>query len=42
MTATNGSRPLEGVRVADFSWFGVGPIAARTLADFGADVIRIE
>ena len=42
MTATNGSRPLEGVRVADFSWFGVGPIAARTLSDFGADVIRIE
>ena len=35
-------RPLDGVRVADFSWFGVGPIAARTLADFGADVIRVE
>lgn len=42
MTSTNGSRPLDGVRVADFSWFGVGPIAARTLADFGADVIRVE
>lgn len=36
------SKPLEGIRVADFSWFGAGPIAARTLADFGADVIRIE
>ena len=35
-------RPLDGVRVADFSWFGVGPIAARTLADFGADVVRVE
>ncbi len=36
------TRPLEGVRVADFSWFGAGPIAGRTLADFGAEVIRIE
>ena len=35
-------RPLDGVRVADFSWFGAGPIAGRTLADFGAEVIRIE
>ncbi len=34
--------PLDGLRVADFSWFAAGPIAARTLADFGADVIRIE
>ena len=42
MTSPNGARPLEGIRVADFSWFGVGPIAARTLADFGADVIRVE
>ncbi len=42
MTSANGARPLDGVRVADFSWFGAGPIAGRTLADFGADVIRIE
>ncbi|MCY4619925.1 MAG: CoA transferase [Chloroflexi bacterium] len=42
MTSANGTRPLDGVRVADFSWFGVGPISARTLADFGADVIRVE
>ena len=34
--------PLAGVRVADFSWFGAGPIAARTLADFGAEVVRVE
>ena len=38
----NGTRPLDGVRVADFSWFGAGPIAGRTLADFGAEVIRVE
>ena len=42
MTSTTGTRPLDGIRVADFSWFGAGPIAGRTLADFGADVIRVE
>ena len=36
------ARPLDGVRVADLTWFGAGPIAARTLASFGADVIHIE
>ncbi|MDE2669584.1 MAG: CoA transferase [Chloroflexota bacterium] len=35
-------RPLEGVRVADFSWFGAGPIAGQTLASFGAEVVRVE
>ncbi|MEX2081547.1 MAG: CoA transferase, partial [Dehalococcoidia bacterium] len=35
-------RPLDGIRVADFSWFGAGPIATQTLATFGAEVIRIE
>ena len=35
-------RPLEGVRVADFSWFGAGPIAGQTLATFGAEVVRVE
>lgn len=35
-------RPLEGVRVADFSWFGAGPIAAKFLAHFGAQVVRVE
>ena len=34
--------PLAGVRVADFCWMGVGSVATRMLADFGADVIKIE
>ncbi|MCW2586357.1 MAG: frc 9 [Frankiales bacterium] len=34
--------PLAGVRVADFCWMGVGAVATRMLADFGADVIKIE
>jgi crotonobetainyl-CoA:carnitine CoA-transferase CaiB-like acyl-CoA transferase len=34
--------PLEGLKVADFSWVGVGPISAKYLADHGADVVRVE
>ncbi|HEB91756.1 MAG TPA: CoA transferase [Deltaproteobacteria bacterium] len=36
------SLPLEGLKVADFSWVGVGPISGKYLADHGANVIRIE
>ena len=35
-------RPLDGLRVADFSWFGAGPIAGQTLCTFGAEVVRVE
>jgi len=34
--------PFEGLKVADFSWVGVGPISGKYLADHGANVIRIE
>jgi crotonobetainyl-CoA:carnitine CoA-transferase CaiB-like acyl-CoA transferase len=34
--------PLAGVRITDFCWMGVGAVATRLLADFGAEVIRIE
>ncbi len=33
---------LEGVKVVDFSWYGVGPQTARHLGDNGAEVIRVE
>ncbi len=34
--------PLSGLKVADFSWFGAGPICAQNLARFGATVVRVE
>ena len=33
---------LEGIKVADFAWAGVGPMIGRELAAHGATVIRVE
>jgi crotonobetainyl-CoA:carnitine CoA-transferase CaiB-like acyl-CoA transferase len=35
-------RPLEGVRVVEFSKVWAGPLVGRALADLGAEVVRVE
>jgi benzylsuccinate CoA-transferase BbsF subunit len=33
---------FEGIHVLDFTWYGVGPLTTKYLADNGADLIRVE
>lgn len=34
--------PFAGVRIVDFTWYGVGPLTTKYLADHGAEVIKLE
>jgi len=41
-TSSHGIRPLDGLKVIDVSSFLAGPFCSTQLAEFGADVVKLE
>ena len=39
---TNSGQPLAGVKVIEFCQVAAGPFCGMLLADYGADVVKIE
>ena len=35
-------KPMEGIRIADFTSYAAAPLATKIFADFGAEVIKVE
>ena len=42
MPGSASGRPLGDLKVLDLAWVVAGPLIGRTLADFGATVVRVE
>ena len=42
MSAAKDVRPLAGLKVVDLSWVVAGPLVGRALAEYGAQVVRVE
>ncbi len=39
---TSAGKPLEGLRVVDFTWVLAGPFANRIMGDLGADILKFQ